>query len=244
MDEKLKANLKLLAQLQFTDTEREAIEKKLAGVEESIAALGAQLAAFEQQVAQEREQLDSVKKHYRASESEVQSIENSIGKSDDKLGAVKTNKEYQSMLKGIDDLKVKKGLIEDSMIEMLDQIADADRQAAILKADLVDMRREIENKQADIRKGAEEQRLELEDLNEERDAIWARLDTKLQKMYARAKHQGRGIAVAAVENAICLVCRVNIPPQAYIELLRINSLSMCPSCQRIMYPKAIMEEDI
>ena len=54
-------------------------------------------------------------------------------------------------------------------------------------------------------------------------------------------HQGHGIAVAAVVDGVCQVCRINIPPQAYIELMRLDAMSLCPNCQRIIYPKPVIE---
>jgi uncharacterized protein len=240
MDESLKINLKTLAQLQFTDAQCEAIEKKLAGVDERVQALGGQLNAFEQQFEEERLKLDELKRHYRNDENEVKTVENSIAKSDDKLRSVKTNKEYQSMLKEIDDLKLKKTSLEDRMIETLENIEDAERNISSLKADLEDMKRETKSEQEEIKRAAAEQLLELEELKEERNEIWARINSKLQNMYTRAKGHGNGVGVAAVEDAVCQECRMNIPPQAFIELLRLNELSMCPHCQRIIYPKAVI----
>lgn len=243
MDSVLKKNLKTMAQLQFIDSECKTIENQLAGVDERIEALGARLTVFEEQVARERTQLEALKKQYRADENDVKTIEAGIAKSDDKLRSVKTNKEYQSTLKEIDDMQIKKASIEDRMIEALEQMEAAERQVKIRKADLEDMQREIKDDQDAIRRSAEEQRLELEDLKEERERIWAELDPKLQKLYERAMQQGNGVAVAAVSDAVCQSCRMNIPPQSYIELQRLNELAMCPHCQRIIYPKAIMEED-
>lgn len=242
MDESLKINLKTLAQLQFADTRCEAIEKKMTSVDAQVEALGAKLDVFEQQVERERLQLDILKKQYRSDENEVRAVETGIAKSDDKLHSVKTNKEYQSMLKEIDDLKLKKASIEDRMIEALEDIEAAEQKIASLEADLEDMQREVKNEQEEIRRSAEEQSLELEGLKEERGEIWSRIDSKLQRIYARVKQQGNGVAVAAVEDAVCQQCRMNIPPQAYIELQRLNQLSMCPHCQRIIYPKGILNE--
>ncbi|RJQ68496.1 MAG: hypothetical protein C4519_23170 [Desulfobacteraceae bacterium] len=242
MDEFLKNNLKTMAQLQYIDAQSEAIQKQLAGVEVRIGALSAQVTDFEQQVEQARLQLDMLKKQYRSDENEVKTIENSIIKSDDKLRAVKTNKEYQSMLKEIDDLKSKKASIEDRMLEGLEQIETAERNMDSLKADLEDLQRENQGKREAILQAAHDQRLELEELKEEREETWAGLDPKMQKVYARAKQQGGGIAVAAVVDSVCQACRMNLPPQAYIELQRLNTMSMCPHCQRIIYPKVIVED--
>ena len=44
-----------------------------------------------------------------------------IAKSKEKLTSVKTNKEYQALLKEIDDLKNANSKIEDQMFEILEQ---------------------------------------------------------------------------------------------------------------------------
>ncbi len=241
MNESIKKNLVTLAILQRTDAARDTLEKYLSGVEERIESLSRQMAAMDQQVTEGQLQLDGVKKQYRSDENEIRSIEAGVEKSDAKLGSVKTNKEYQSILKEIDDLKLKKGVIEDRMIEMLEQIEKVEKQVKVLKADRADLAREIEEQQNLIRKEAEERSRELASLSREREEIWAELEPKMQKIYGRAKQQGKGTAVAAVVDGVCQVCRMNIPPQAFIELLRLDSMSMCPNCQRIIYPKAVIE---
>jgi uncharacterized protein len=243
MDEVLKKNLKVLAHLQWTDSECRKIERRLGGVDERIESLGTQLAVVERQMEQERSQLEALIKQYRSDENEVKTIESGILKSNDKLQSVKNNKEYQSMLKEIEDLQERKGAIEDRMLGALDEMETSERRTAVVKADLAQMQRDVAEQQEKIRVTAEEQRGALAELKEEREQIWARLDPKLQKIYVRSTHLGAGVGVAAVVDAVCQECRMNIPPQAFIELQRLNELSMCPHCQRIIYPKAILEED-
>lgn len=242
MTESIRDNLATLAVLQETDSGVEAIERDLAGVDERMAALAGQLADFEQRVSEGQQQLDALKKQYRADEEEIRSIETRVVKSDEKLRSVKTNKEYQSMLREIDDLKAKKGAIEDQMIETLERIEDAEKEVRSLKADLVDMQQEIEERQKEIRSEADKRRRDLDNLNRKREGVWAGLEPKMQKIYERAKQQGRGIAVAAVVDAVCQVCRMNLPPQRFIELMRMDTLHMCPHCQRIIYPKAEIDD--
>lgn len=242
MTENIRDSLAILAALQQADAAIEEIGRQLAGVDERVAALDDQLVAFEQKLTDGLAQLETLKKQYRSDEDEVKTIENRIVKSEEKLRAVKTNKEYQGMLKEIDELKLKKAAIEDQMIEMLERIESAEAQAASLRADLADMRGEIGERQAEIQRQADEQRRDLETLNQKRDAIWADLEPKMQKIYTRARQQGRGVAVAAVIDAVCQACRMNLPPQRFIELLRMDTMQMCPHCQRIIYPKAEIDD--
>ena len=242
MTQTIQERLETLAALQQADSDGFTIEQELAGVESRMAALETQLDSFRKQVLDAQEQLEAVRKSYRANEDEVKSIEDRVARNDEKLRSVKTNKEYQSMLREIDDLKVKKTALEDQMMNMLEQLERAEKEVLSLKADLTDMQKEIEAQQQQIQGEADAQRAQMEALVKKRETIWAQLDPKLQKMYSRAKQQGRGVAVAAVEDAVCLVCRMNLPPQRFIELMRMSDMQMCPHYQRIIYPKAMIDD--
>lgn len=241
MDERIKNLLVTLAILQRTDSARAELERKLAGVDQRLNDLQQQLVSYEDRVKESQERLGEMKKQFRADESKIKDIDAAIRKSDEKLGFVKTNKEYQSTLKEIDEFKVKKSDIEDRMLELLEQIEALEKEASIHQADLADVRIEVEEKQAIVRQEAEAQQRELGDLAQEKEEIWTELDPKMQKMYARASRQGSGIAVAAVIEGVCQVCRIKIPPQAFIDLMRLDAMSLCPNCQRIIYPKTVIE---
>jgi hypothetical protein len=46
------------------------------------------------------------------------------------------------------------------------------------------------------------------------------------------------MAVAPVQQAICMGCHMNIPAQLFNELQRFDELRFCPHCHRIIYWKA------
>jgi predicted nucleic acid-binding Zn-ribbon protein len=66
--------------------------------------------------------LDDLKKSYRELESESKVNREMIVKSNEKLRAVKTNKEYQSILKEIEEIRKKNSGIEDQMLDQLEAI--------------------------------------------------------------------------------------------------------------------------
>jgi predicted nucleic acid-binding Zn-ribbon protein len=238
----IKEKLRDLATLQRYEDEIGRIEKELAKVEDRVNGLRSELAEYEEKVDRNRQTLDELKKQYRSDESEVQLIELQIAKSQEKLRAVKTNKEYQSTLKEIDDLKAKTSWLEDRMLEVLDRIESAENQGREDLADLDEIKIEVEEKQREIRLQSEQQQDVLTSRQQERDTVLARLDTKTTEIYHRVKRQGRGTAIAAVVDAVCQVCRMNIPPQLFNELMRMDNMLMCPNCQRIIYPKAELDK--
>lgn len=239
----VKEQLIILVALQKREIEINRIENELAGIDARVEAMNTELMETQTLVSDQEQKLDNLKKQYRSNENEVQMVEAQIVKSKEKLGAVKTNKEYQSTLKEIDDLKEKASNIEDRMLAYLDDIEVSEKTIAELKADLSDVQSEVEQKQAEIREKADMQMIEVQSLKKERMDIWGKMEPKLQTFYDKIKRQGQGIAIAAVVEGVCQVCRMNIPPQLFNELMRMDSLRMCPNCQRVMYPKAIIDEE-
>ncbi len=239
----IKEQLETLVTLQKAEIEIRRIEQELAGIDGRTEALGKEVLEYENRVSEFQTKLDILKKQYRSDENEIKVIDTQITKSKEKLRAVKTNKEYQSILKEIDELKHKSSGIEDQMLEYLDRIESAESETALQKADLADVKIEVAAKQEEIRKLAEGRHRTLADLEQERDSIWETVPAKLQTLYVRVRHQGHGIAVAAILDAVCQVCRMNIPPQLYNELQRLDEIRMCPNCQRIIYPQVLLERD-
>ncbi len=218
------------------------IEKDLSGLGDRIEALESEVRDFEDKVTDAIQTLETLKRQYREGEGEIQRIDDQIAKSEVKLRAVKTNKEYQSTLKEIEDLKAKASEIEDRMLDNLERIERTEREVATQKSDLEEVKSEVAEKQAAIRsKGASQQKI-LEQCRQEREHIVEQIDRKMHEFYEKVKHQNHGRAMVAVQDEICEVCRMNIPPQLFNELIRMDSMRMCPHCQRIMYPKILEEE--
>lgn len=238
----LKSQMRILVALQKAEIVISGNERDLARIDERVNALNAELSEYQGRVANQEELLTDLKKQCRSDEAEVKSIEARIIKSKEKLSAVKTNKEYQSMLKEIDEQKAKASQLEDRVLVNLDQIEASENDLVELKADLDDVTSEVRDKQNEIRKKAQQQQQELESLGVQRDEIWASVDPKMQTIYLNVKRQGHGIAMAEVMDGVCQTCRMNIPPQLFHDLLRMDTVRMCPHCQRMMYHKAVMDE--
>lgn len=239
-----KDELAILVTLQRCEEKINRLEADLAKVDTRILALDDQLATYEKQVADQKQRLEDLGAAYRSGESEVKIVESQVEKSQEKLRAVKTNKEYQSTLKEIDDLKKKASALEDTMLVHLDEIEAAESELGRANADLDDVRVDVSSQRKEISVQAEEQKRVLTGIQQEREAIMARMPQALIDKYSKVKHQGRGVAVAAVTDAVCQVCRMNIPPQLFNELQRMDTMRMCPNCQRIIYPSVALEEAI
>jgi predicted nucleic acid-binding Zn-ribbon protein len=231
-----------LVKIQKIDIETEKLKKLVAEVPLRIRSLEQQLETFTGEIENEKASMAEFNKQYRSYESELQLNQGKVKKSEEKLRSVKTNKEYQSSLKEIDDLKAIGSKIEDEMLEFLEKIETADKNLQARRQQYQELVDETNQKKAAIQRDVEQNEKRLVELQSERDATEAQLDDDLIELFNRVKaKQSNGVAIAEVKNAVCLGCNMNIPPQIYNELQRRDSLKYCPSCERIIFWKELDE---
>ena len=122
----LKEQTEILVKLQSIDSEKKKINMMLSKVDDKINQLDRELDASRAIVEESETALDDLRKKYRDIEAELNMNTPRIEKSKEKLRAVKNNKEYQSLLKEIEDLKNQSSSMEDSMLECLEQIESSE----------------------------------------------------------------------------------------------------------------------
>ena len=233
----LKEQLTILVALQGVEMEIIKVGQHIVALNDEASALGDSAIAQEGHVSTEKEALDRLKKAYRDLEAQSKEHAASIEKSNTKLRAVKTNKEYQSTLKEIEELQKKNSATEDQMIELLDQI---ESQEDAVKKQAAELARFIQTcnqkKNAIVEKiGQEEQT--GQQLQKKKEQIRTTVDSKIMAIFDDVKTKVRGMAVVPVQQEVCMGCHMNIPPQLYNELLRYDELRFCPHCHRIIYWK-------
>jgi predicted nucleic acid-binding Zn-ribbon protein len=236
MSKELKRKFDKLVMLQQIEIEAASVQVQLADFPRLLAELDAGVAASEMAVTRVSDRLSALQQAYRDQETDAADIQSRIDKSEQKLRSVKTNKEYQSCLKEIDDLKARLSAVEDRMLACLDDIDRAKVSVAAKKEEVNQLVGEVEDEKERLgrRKAAAQQRLDR--LSKDRTEIVAAVDPALLQTYETVKRNSGGVAIAIVEKAVCLECHVNLPPQMFNDLLRFDNLLVCPHCQRLIYP--------
>jgi predicted nucleic acid-binding Zn-ribbon protein len=234
----MKEQIRVLVKLQHLDTESARITSALNDMKKKLENIDSGLIEIEQTIKSQESISDELKKQYRHYESEVKANLDRNKKNQEKLRAVKTNKEYQSMLKEIEDVKTKNSLIEDKMLECLDRMDETDKIITAKKTEYSQLSDQIKIEKENIEQEAGIDKKKLNEIHLTRDQVSALLDTELFNKYEKIKGQHQsGLAVVPVKDAVCYGCNVNLPPQLYNELFRYDSLKFCPNCQRIIYLK-------
>lgn len=225
-----------LVKLQEIEIEISTIKNQLNTVDHRIEGVDNKLMDFNQTIEEQKSLINELNEKYRSYEADLQMHLDSIKKSEAKLTSVKTNKEYQSSLKEIDDLKSMNSKLEDDMIEFLDRIEEAEDLLKAKTAEFSKLESQLKTEKDIIQKESEEGRQRLGSLETEWEIISGSLEAAMLITYNQIKeNHATKIGIVAVKDAVCQGCHMNIPPQMYNELQRGDSLKRCPICERIIY---------
>jgi predicted nucleic acid-binding Zn-ribbon protein len=231
-----KEQIDILVRLQKIELESNYINSQLGELPHRLEKI--ELRAFQGAIAEEENRLTELKKKYRTYESDAEMNLSRIKKSKEKLGSVKTNKEYQSSLKEIEDLEVINSKIEDDMIECLETMDGIESEIDSQKKDYSLLSDRVKAEKDLLQQKSDQAKENLARLDADRSSLTKTIDPELLRKYNMVKDLVGNVAITAVKNAVCQGCNVNIPPQLYNELQRFDTLMFCPHCQRIIYPLA------
>lgn len=230
-----KKEIDILVELQEIEIKTEIVKSEISKVSGKLDKVDSELKAFESEIAEEENVINDSKQKYRSCETDVQVNNEKAQKSTEKLKLVKTNKEYQSSLKEIDEIKAISSKIEDEMLHYLEKIENAEKNITKQKENYSVLAKQLKQEKDIIVKESEHGRKEISQLENEWKTISQKIDPKLLKKFSIVKEMVSGRAIAEVKDAVCLGCNMQIPPQTYNELQRTDRLEFCPHCQRIIY---------
>jgi predicted nucleic acid-binding Zn-ribbon protein len=231
----LQEQIKLLVQLQTVDkvvydleVEQEAIPKRLADL--SIAAN-----KLEKAHARASVELEDLTKRRKELEEENETIKARIRKAEQRLMGSKSQREYRAANAEIQEGKDSTKSIDDALIDIMERQELIKTEAEKLKTRLDEVvattnqeRGVLEDRSATIED-------ELQRLLKNRDSLCDGVQDQLMQRYNFIRKKRRGIALAPVSSGVCGACHMNLPPQQFNELLRMDRIMECPTCRRIIY---------
>ncbi|NOY70072.1 MAG: hypothetical protein GXP53_11430 [Deltaproteobacteria bacterium] len=227
--------LEALVLLQETEIEIEDIRLKLSHLPEKLAAEGAILDEFLLAVEKKKAERDTLLKIYRSFEADLETNQARVSKREAQLKDVKTNKEYQVVLKEIRDIGGKSSEIEDKTLKCLDEIDVLDDAVKQKEKDCLSVQSRVESKKDELERDAEKLRKKLVLIEKKGEEIRSTLDENLLAQYGTIRKQAGGSGIVEVCDAVCLGCHLNIPPQMYNDLHKKDTLQICPHCSRLIY---------
>ncbi len=241
--------LKCLIEYQKVEDKKNQLIRSGEDAPRRIAELEKEFEAFEGQYLSKKEEQENARKMHRALEQQLEDLRGRMDRQKARQSEVKTNKEYQAILKEIDENKKEISRTEDSSLTLMENIERLGTEVAELEKQVAEKRKKMEEDKAVLQKEIDTVKSRLDRLEVIRQMVRERVNPDLLKRTDFLFLKQAGVAVSAVENGVCQVCHMNIPPQKFIELQRDEDIMQCPHCRRFLYwpgheGYCITEEDI
>jgi len=224
-----------LIQLQETDS-------KILSLTRAVKKFPARIKAAELPLKESQTTLDAVKhktdlreKKKRDRESGLDDVNVRIQKMKGRTSEIKTNKEYQALLKEIEAVEKERSSIEDEILVIMEEIDACSKQKKTAEATFIVEKKKIEELKKKIDTDRSEIEKELSSIKELRAGVAALVDRELYDQYTILIEACYGIAVTEVKEEICQGCNMNIPPQLFVEIKKQEEMFNCPQCRRLLY---------
>lgn len=225
--------LETLCEMQRLDTQLIEHERKRVRAPKQLAELEQDLQRAKDKATKEKDIIDELDKERRRKEKELDAEKERIKKVQSKLYEIKTNKEYQAVLKETEAAQAANDKTEEEIILLLERIEELRKDYDATLAYVKKRDKEVESEKKELEKEMSSVESLVTELRKERDALLGRLSGEAKARYKVLMEKRSGLAVVNVKNGVCLGCYMNIPPQLFIEVTKNARLITCPSCNRI-----------
>ena len=231
--------LQQLIELQKVDDELRSVEQEHAGLPARRQALSERREAVEAQLEASKHALQEVEGDQRRSETEAQDKAALKDRLESQQFQVKSNDAYTVLLREIEQAKEAISEAETEVLEAMEaidaarqRVAESVKEADATLANAAEQERGLDEREKDLDG-------RIAGLRGRREELCAELTSELLTLYQRILSRRRP-AIASVREEMCLGCRIYIPPQQQIELMRGEALITCSRCQRILiHPSAL-----
>lgn len=228
-------NFENLINLQRLETEIRRISALLNNIPTQIAEIDQTIDDSSQIVEKAKENFALNQKKRKGLEDEVNAIKEKISKYKIQLNEVKTNREYTSLLKEIEEAQQKIDQLEEEIISLMlssddieKEIKESTEKHRQEEARLTEEKGTIDQKKRELEK-------EIKELTQEKEKLLNQIPHSQSKLYVDLLRNKNGIALSPVKDEFCSMCHMRVRPQVLNELRVEKEIIFCENCGRILY---------
>lgn len=225
--------LQALVELQKLDDELKACEGQSSAIPGQRTRLEERCAEAEGRLARSREALVAAEAEQRRAEVDLQDSEALITRLEGQQFQVKTNEAYAALLLELEHAKQEKSDCETRILEAMEGIDAAQRETANAEDQAKETIAQVNADSEALDKREAELVARIDTQRAARSSVGGRLEPRVLEQFEKIAAR-RSPAVVRISEELCLGCRVNIPAQLYIEILRCEDLLTCFNCHRIL----------
>jgi predicted nucleic acid-binding Zn-ribbon protein len=236
----IREQIQRLIELQHIDTLIFKLDEEKSEIPNQLKKLESNFEEKKNNLLSLEEKLKKLELKRKEKELEISSKEEKIKKFQIQLFSLKTNKEYQAMIKEIEGLKAEVSILEEEVINLLDEISNLGAQINREKEVLKEEEKKYLCEKKKIEERANQINQNLEDLEFKRKQKTPLIENKILSLYERILKNRDYLAIVAVRDSACRGCNMTVTPQIINEIKMNDRVVTCEVCNRILY----LEEEL
>ena len=233
----------MLIELQELDDKLRDLRESKKGADALKLQNSEELAVLDSMLGQQSERIEETRAFCQEKAGEIEEKRDDMRRSRGRLSGITSQRELTAVNKELDSARRAIQLSTEELGKLESELEQAEADFATKEA----QRAEIE---AAMNAAVEAQHVGIAELeahagefNARRAQIREQLDRPLVGRYDRISRGRDGGAVADVAGGTCSGCNMQVPPQVFIRLQRMNTLEACQHCSRILaYGAAVRGE--
>lgn len=174
-------------------------------------------------------------KKRRNLESELQDLKEKTAKYRRQLNEVKTNKEYSSLLKEIDETNARVDSLEEEIIGEMLSADDIEKEIKTASDEAQEAQAVLAKKKEVILQEKHKAEEKLKDLTAKREELLPKIPSDQMLLYKQIAKTKNGIVLSPVTEEFCSMCHMRVRPQMVNELIAETQIITCENCGRILY---------
>jgi predicted nucleic acid-binding Zn-ribbon protein len=173
----------------------------------------------------------------RDRELETQRISDKLDTDSERLysGRIKNPKELGDLQKETEYLKRRKANLEDQQLEAMMALEEATAHLAVANEEYVVVEAAWKADNLELSQEYDTLKQELAQLSEQRKRVAPHITERDMNEYTALRRLRKGVAVVAVRDGVCQICRVTVPGRDLERAAQTDELQHCFGCDRILY---------
>jgi predicted nucleic acid-binding Zn-ribbon protein len=236
----LESKLRYLYRLQYIDSNLDDLEEMKGDLPREIRTLEERSQALSQQHSLLDQTMKSAFSQRDDADSQIIALREKTERYKDQQTKVRTNKEYDLLMKEMDTTVETVARLEKEM-EALENKADAARtEMETLALQIEEVRKGLEEKSVDLAEISKTTEEEETKFRNDRQKVVSKIAKIDLASYERIRKAKKGKAIVSVKRGACGGCFNRVPPQMILELKQNSRIYTCEHCGRILVSDEIV----
>ncbi len=237
----LRDQLRALIKLAEIDAQARGIDDRLKAIPAALEERRSAVRALEVLVDRQRSNIAEAERLLSQQEADLLARNDGLSKAKGKSAKARTMREAEAAERELESVRrtIKEGEVErDRLKERVTQTTGS----------LDEPVRTLEEQKTELTKAEQEADAKLSELRIEREKVvmgrddWARkIDKQYLRLYDRLRVKLVPV-VCEVADGICVGCRMQMPPQRFIQLQKSAEVMQCQMCSRIVYHRDVLAD--